>query len=141
MYKEFGKPKDWKRVISTAVFLIGCFSLPVSVLFIYLAVQIDELNFYAYTFICCSFVIYFPATHLINLYSFPSVIIDDNFLVVTTSFQKRRVYTLNKITNVHKFFSAIFFLHNNLPVLIKIESSNIKEDTAELINLLISTKI
>ncbi len=127
MYKTFGKTKSWKRILLPSILLIGLFSLPMTALFI--STLLVRMNFehFLVTTLLVIFVFYFPVKHLCNLYAFPFIEIDDNFMVLTQSFQSRNVYTLNQITSVKPIMKSIFFMHNGFPVLINIHALTERE--------------
>ncbi len=122
MYKEFGKTKNWKRILFPSIFLIGFFSIPTSAFFLYTAMKGISLQsfFFLLFFVICGF--FFPLKHLRNLYIFPPIQLDDNFIVVNQPFQNRCVYTLKQISNVKVFLKSVIFLHNSFPVLLNLNS-------------------
>ncbi len=65
---------------------------------------------------------YLPIKHIFNLYTFPLIQLDGNFMVITQPFQIRYVYNLNKISLVKPFLKSVFFLHNGFPVLINLHA-------------------
>ena len=135
MYQEFGKAKDWKRIILPAVVILGCFSVPVSTFIIYVSIQKMEFEHFAISIVVSFFSFLFPVMHLKNLYCFPPIEIDQNFMVVNQPFQNRKAYTLKNITWIHKFLKGVIFIHNGFPTLVNVGSSN-KEDVLQIIELI-----
>lgn len=135
MYKKFGKTKDWKRVLGPFIVVICFFSVPISVFLIYIAVESKEVGSFVAAITMSFFVWAFPLQHLRNLYVFPLLEIDDNFVVVNQILQKRAVYTLKQITKVRPLFKSVLFIHNGFPVLLNMNSLT-ESDRLNVINIL-----
>ena len=135
MYKEFGKAKDWKRVIFPAILDFGCFSAPISVFVMHIAIERMQFDHLAISVLISFFVFLFSAIHIRNLYNFPPIEIDENFLVVNQPLQNRKVYTLKNITWMRKFLRAIIIIHNGYPALVNVGSRN-KQDALKIIELI-----
>ncbi|MEE9344946.1 MAG: hypothetical protein V3U88_05005 [Methylococcales bacterium] len=127
MYQSFGKTKSWQRILLPSIILIGLFSLPATVWLIsHLLTNINIENLLV-TMLFIFAAVYFPIKHVSDLYTFPFIEIDDNFMVLTQSFQSRSVYTLNQITSVKAFMKSVFFVHNGFPVLINVHTLTDRE--------------
>lgn len=137
MYQEFGKIRDWKRIIVPLIVIVIFFSAPFSVFLIYIAVDSNKLGVIVAAIVMVSFIWIFPLQHLRNLYNFPTLEIDDNFLVVNQIFQKRAVYTLKKITLVKPFMKSALLIHNGFPVLLNMNSLE-KDDRKKVVRILTS---
>ncbi len=126
--------KDWKRVIFPSIVLLGCFSVPISAFVMYVAIEKMQFDYFAISILITFFSFFFPAIHIRNLYSFPPIEIDENFLVVNQPLQNRKVYTLKNITWMRRFLKAIIIMHNGFPALINVGSTN-KQDASRIIEL------
>ena len=127
--QEFGKARDWKRVIGPAILIFLLFVLPVTAFFIYASFDQHELKFAFWSSILIFLVWYIYLKHLHTAYSFPYIQIDPNFFVVCEYFSRRRVYNLEKVSSAKRFLKLIYFKHNNWSVVISLAS--LTEDERE----------
>ncbi len=135
MYQEFGKAKNWKRVVLPAIILFSFFSMPISAFLMYIAIEKMQISYLAISLLMSLFVFIFPAIHIRNLYSFPPAEMDENFLVINQPLQNRKAYTLKNITWVRKFLKSIIFMHNGFPVLFNVGSLN-NQEVSKIVELI-----
>ncbi len=135
MYKELGKAKNWKRTVVPSIILFGMVSLPVSAFLIYVAVESMELKTFIASILMSAIVFFIPTVHIKNIYVFPPVEIDNNFLVVNQPFQKRAVYTIKSITWIKVIFRGVIMVHNGIPAFVNLNSIS-KEEMVSLIDLI-----
>ncbi len=135
MYRIFGKTKDRKRIIIPSIILIGFFSTPVSAFLIWVAVSSNDPISYLIALVVTLFVFLFSAAHIKNIYEFPPVQIDENFLIVSRPLQKRVAFTLDKITTVKRFINSVIIIHNGIPALLNFNSL-CNEEVSEIVDLI-----
>lgn len=138
MYQAFGKAKSWKRVLVPSILLIGLFSIPTTAFLIYIAIGKHDFQFVLTTLLFCFAAFFFPIKHLYQIYTFPLIEIDNNFMVYNHPFQQRVVYNLNKISSVKHFSTLVFFFHNGFPTLVSTRGLS-ESDQKSLLETLTAT--
>lgn len=118
--------------------LIGLFSIPTSAFLIYISLEKHDVQYLLTTLLISMFVFYFPIKHVAQLYTFPLIEIDNNFLVYNHFLQQRVVYNLDKISSVKHFSNAVFFVHNGFPTLISTRGLS-KTDHKAFLEILVSS--
>jgi len=139
VYLEFGKAKNWKRLIVPSVLLYGLFAIPVSWVFAYVAIDTMLLKNFVIALVVIIFVFVIPSIHIKNLYLFPPVEMDENFLIVNQPLQKRVAYTLRKVTWERAFLRGVFLLHNGVPTFINFHSLS-REEVSKILSLIRANK-
>jgi len=120
-----------------SIILLGVFSIPISAFVIWIAYDSPKIEYLFITPVTVLVLFAFPIRHLRNLYNFPSIELDNNFMVVNQPFQNRSVYTLSNVGYVKPFLKSVLFLHNGFPAIINM--NNIVENDRVYIVMLLKS--
>lgn len=135
MYKAFGTTKNWRRIVWPFITLAVLLCLPYTAFSIYMMVYSGDIQVVLPLFVANIMVFAIPYRHLRNLYMFPPIEMDHNFMVVNQSFQKRCVYRLDAITWMKTIFKSVILVHNGFPAIVHLSFLTDKE-RSEIMSIL-----
>ena len=115
---EYSDRSKWNNSIFLHLSLSIILWFPVVALFVYMAVELEEMYFYFLTFsvsLIWGLILFRRAqTKLV----FPTIEISNSHIVVNTPISNRAVYNLGCIEGARFFWHVLYFRHNNWPILV-----------------------
>jgi len=135
MYRSFGKVRDWKRIVWPSITVVLLLSFPYTAFSIFLMVDTKDAQIILPLLVVNVMVPAVAYRYLRNLYVFPPIEIDQNFMVVNQPYLKRSVYRLDVITWTKRIFKSVILIHNGFPAIVHLDSLS-EEERIEIMSIL-----
>ncbi len=127
MAQEFGKRKNWIRLIKPLFLYVIVLVIPFSIFMVFVAIGSETLRAFVFTLAGITVVAFLTIRHLHSVYAFPLIMIDDSFVAVMEPMFNRKVYERQRITHVYLFRHVLLFMHNGWPVMVSLWELSLNE--------------